>query len=122
MGQASVGGDNKKESELKLKLYSYWRSSCSFRVRIALNLKGTFFLIPLYLLILQSILIFDDDDDDQGWNMSTKQLTWRRESNSAPVRIELVLDDLYFTLLSTIVFIINKSNNNNYVCMYACMV
>ncbi|KAB1202203.1 Glutathione S-transferase zeta class, partial [Morella rubra] len=23
-----------------LKLYSYWRSSCSFRVRIALNLKG----------------------------------------------------------------------------------
>ena len=55
--------------------------------------------------------------------MSTKQLTWRRESNSAPVRIELlVLDDLYFTLLSTIVFIINNSNNNNYVCMYACMV
>ncbi|XP_047332998.1 glutathione S-transferase zeta class-like [Impatiens glandulifera] len=28
-------------AELKnLKLYSYWRSSCSFRVRIALNLKG----------------------------------------------------------------------------------
>ncbi|GMY20110.1 glutathione S-transferase zeta class-like [Fagus crenata] len=24
----------------ELKLYSYWRSSCSFRVRIALNLKG----------------------------------------------------------------------------------
>ncbi|KAL4607882.1 hypothetical protein ACB092_09G207600 [Castanea dentata] len=39
---ASVSGDNKKESELKLKLklYSYWRSSCSWRVRIALNLKG----------------------------------------------------------------------------------
>ncbi|XP_075650219.1 glutathione S-transferase zeta class-like [Castanea sativa] len=38
---ASGSGD-KKESELKpeLKLYSYWRSSCSFRVRIALNLKG----------------------------------------------------------------------------------
>ena len=54
--------------------------------------------------------------------MSTKQLTWRRESNSAPVRIELVLDDLYFILPSTIVFIINKSKNNNYVCMYACMV
>nr|XP_023917102.1 glutathione S-transferase zeta class-like [Quercus suber]POF04791.1 glutathione s-transferase zeta class [Quercus suber] len=34
---ASGSGD-KKESELKL--YSYWRSSCSFRVRIALNLKG----------------------------------------------------------------------------------
>lgn len=26
--------------ESKLKLYSYWRSSCSYRVRIALNLKG----------------------------------------------------------------------------------
>ncbi|KAK7363898.1 hypothetical protein VNO77_06058 [Canavalia gladiata] len=25
---------------MALKLYSYWRSSCSFRVRIALNLKG----------------------------------------------------------------------------------
>ncbi|GKV15556.1 hypothetical protein SLEP1_g26338 [Rubroshorea leprosula] len=24
----------------QLKLYSFWRSSCSFRVRIALNLKG----------------------------------------------------------------------------------
>ena len=56
--------------------------------------------------------------------MSTKELTWRRESNSAPVRIELVSDDLYFTLLSTIVFIIinSNNNNNNYVCMYACMV
>jgi len=28
------------EEPTKLKLYSYWRSSCSFRVRIALNLKG----------------------------------------------------------------------------------
>ncbi|XP_062095665.1 glutathione S-transferase zeta class-like [Humulus lupulus] len=28
------------EGQPKLKLYSYWRSSCSFRVRIALNLKG----------------------------------------------------------------------------------
>ncbi|KAJ1400387.1 Thioredoxin-like superfamily [Sesbania bispinosa] len=28
------------EQDNKLKLYSYWRSSCSFRVRIALNLKG----------------------------------------------------------------------------------
>ncbi|XP_057977840.1 glutathione S-transferase zeta class-like isoform X2 [Malania oleifera] len=28
------------EQPKKLKLYSYWRSSCSFRVRIALNLKG----------------------------------------------------------------------------------
>ncbi|KAM7470160.1 hypothetical protein LguiA_008343 [Lonicera macranthoides] len=28
------------EEPKKLKLYSYWRSSCSWRVRIALNLKG----------------------------------------------------------------------------------
>ncbi|KEH32726.1 putative glutathione transferase [Medicago truncatula] len=28
------------EEEKQLILYSYWRSSCSFRVRIALNLKG----------------------------------------------------------------------------------
>ncbi|KAK6121248.1 hypothetical protein DH2020_045022 [Rehmannia glutinosa] len=28
------------EEPKKLKLYSYWRSSCSHRVRIALNLKG----------------------------------------------------------------------------------
>ncbi|KAK4424466.1 Glutathione S-transferase zeta class [Sesamum alatum] len=33
---ASGGGEASK----KLKLYSYWRSSCSCRVRIALNLKG----------------------------------------------------------------------------------
>ncbi|KAJ1427089.1 Thioredoxin-like superfamily [Sesbania bispinosa] len=31
---------NVVEQDNKLKLYSYWRSSCSFRVRIALNLKG----------------------------------------------------------------------------------
>ncbi|KAL0375892.1 UNVERIFIED_CONTAM: Glutathione S-transferase zeta class [Sesamum calycinum] len=34
--QASGDGESSK----KLKLYSYWRSSCSCRVRIALNLKG----------------------------------------------------------------------------------
>ncbi|XP_043726335.1 glutathione S-transferase 2-like isoform X2 [Telopea speciosissima] len=28
------------QEQTKLKLYSYWRSSCSWRVRIALNLKG----------------------------------------------------------------------------------
>ncbi|PON38503.1 S-crystallin [Parasponia andersonii] len=28
------------EHQPKLKLYSYWRSSCSWRVRIALNFKG----------------------------------------------------------------------------------
>ncbi|KAL2491061.1 Glutathione S-transferase Z1 [Abeliophyllum distichum] len=33
---ASVTGEDSK----KLKLYSYWRSSCSCRVRIALKLKG----------------------------------------------------------------------------------
>ncbi|TJY64711.1 maleylacetoacetate isomerase [Sinimarinibacterium sp. CAU 1509] len=33
-----------------LKLYSYWRSSCSYRVRIALNLKGLGYeLIPIHL-------------------------------------------------------------------------
>ncbi|CAI9101451.1 OLC1v1038781C1 [Oldenlandia corymbosa var. corymbosa] len=39
---ASVGGDGGAgvESSGKLKLYSYWRSSCSCRVRIGLNLKG----------------------------------------------------------------------------------
>ncbi|KAK4580650.1 hypothetical protein RGQ29_024335 [Quercus rubra] len=35
---ASVSCDNKQESELKL--YSHWKSSCSFRALIALNLKG----------------------------------------------------------------------------------
>ncbi|CAK9188656.1 unnamed protein product [Ilex paraguariensis] len=35
--EASGGG---VEESKKLKLYSYWRSSCSCRVRIALNLKG----------------------------------------------------------------------------------
>lgn len=34
---ASGGGNGDKN---QLKLYSYWRSSCSRRVRIALNLKG----------------------------------------------------------------------------------
>lgn len=33
--QAGSGEESKK-----LQLYSYWRSSCAFRVRIALNLKG----------------------------------------------------------------------------------
>ncbi len=33
-----------------LKLYSYWRSSCSYRVRIALNLKGLAYeLLPIHL-------------------------------------------------------------------------
>lgn len=37
--------------EKKLKLYSYWRSSCSERVRIALNLKGIKYeYVPVNLL------------------------------------------------------------------------
>ncbi|EEF43005.1 glutathione-s-transferase theta, gst, putative [Ricinus communis] len=37
--------------EGKLKLYSYWRSSCSCRVRIALNLKGiSYQYIPVNLV------------------------------------------------------------------------
>nr|AAO61856.1 glutathione S-transferase Z1 [Malva pusilla] len=37
--------------ENKLKLYSYWRSSCSYRIRIALNLKGLEYqYIPVNLL------------------------------------------------------------------------
>lgn len=41
-------GEVKKE---KIKLYSYWRSSCAHRVRIALNLKGLDYeYIPVNLL------------------------------------------------------------------------
>lgn len=36
MAESGSGGEKSK----KLQLYSYWRSSCAFRVRIALNLKG----------------------------------------------------------------------------------
>jgi maleylacetoacetate isomerase len=37
--------------EEKLKLYSYWRSSCAHRVRIALALKGLDYeYIPVNLL------------------------------------------------------------------------
>nr|AHA46531.1 zeta class glutathione S-transferase [Larix kaempferi] len=39
---ASVAQENygTSSTSARLKLYSYWRSSCSWRVRIALNLKG----------------------------------------------------------------------------------
>lgn len=38
---AEIGGGVASSVEVpKLKLYSYWRSSCSWRVRIGLNLKG----------------------------------------------------------------------------------
>ncbi|KAK2369346.1 glutathione S-transferase zeta class [Trifolium repens] len=33
-------GEEAEEHNNKLILYSFWRSSCSFRVRIALNFKG----------------------------------------------------------------------------------
>ncbi|OVA05820.1 Glutathione S-transferase [Macleaya cordata] len=38
--EATTASDSNALQVPKLKLYSYWRSSCSFRVRIALNLKG----------------------------------------------------------------------------------
>jgi maleylacetoacetate isomerase len=31
--------DNRREYNPEVKLFAFWRSSCSFRVRIALNLK-----------------------------------------------------------------------------------
>jgi maleylacetoacetate isomerase len=41
----------KAEEEFPLKLYSYWRSSAAYRVRIALNLKGlSFQTIPVNLV------------------------------------------------------------------------
>ncbi|OAY46653.1 hypothetical protein MANES_06G016600v8 [Manihot esculenta] len=40
-----------EEPKNKLKLYSYWRSSCSYRVRIALNLKGlSYEYVPVNLV------------------------------------------------------------------------
>jgi maleylpyruvate isomerase len=40
-----------KESFMKTQLYSFWRSSAAFRVRIALNLKGMDYeVIPVHLL------------------------------------------------------------------------
>lgn len=41
----------KAEDPAQLALYSYWRSSAAYRVRIALNLKGlTFRTIPIHLV------------------------------------------------------------------------
>jgi len=41
----------KAEEATQLKLYSYWRSSAAYRVRIALNLKGlSFQSIPVHLV------------------------------------------------------------------------
>ncbi|KAL7082272.1 hypothetical protein ACP275_14G089300 [Erythranthe tilingii] len=48
---SSGGGGGGGEESKKLKLYSYWRSSCSCRARIALNLKGLDYeYIPVNLL------------------------------------------------------------------------
>ena len=109
--------------KLKLKLYSYWRSSCSFRVRIALNLKGTFFLISLYLLILQSILIFDDDDwlglkyEYKAVNLlKGEQFSPGEKENRISISIRWPL--LYFTFYcyySTTVVVFMCA------CMYVCM-
>ena len=42
--------DHKESIDMKPKLYSYWRSSAAFRVRIALNLKGMQYgVIPVHL-------------------------------------------------------------------------
>jgi len=42
--------DHKESVDMKSKLYSYWRSSAAFRVRIALNLKGMDYeVIPVHL-------------------------------------------------------------------------
>lgn len=48
----------------RLKLYSYWRSSCSHRVRIALNLKGlsSFIRFHFYMVtnrLLAELLVWD---------------------------------------------------------------
>uniref|UniRef100_A0A0E0K197 glutathione transferase n=1 Tax=Oryza punctata TaxID=4537 RepID=A0A0E0K197_ORYPU len=40
MAEAAAPAGETPAAEAKLGLYSYWRSSCSHRVRIALNLKG----------------------------------------------------------------------------------
>lgn len=59
--QATSGGVEIGEQPKKLKLYSYWRSSCAFRVRIALNLKGLLLLLLLpldYSLILMVGFLF----------------------------------------------------------------
>ncbi|KAK7247295.1 hypothetical protein RIF29_42176 [Crotalaria pallida] len=49
MEEAAKAAEEKKGTTLRL--YSYWRSSCSFRVRIALNLKSlTYRYIPVNLL------------------------------------------------------------------------
>ncbi|PHT47151.1 Glutathione S-transferase Z1 [Capsicum baccatum] len=43
------------EESKKLKLYSYWRSSCAFRVRKPLNLKGSVVIEKLSLDYVESL-------------------------------------------------------------------
>ena len=112
-----------------MKLYSYWRSSCSFRVRIALNLKGTFFLrIILFLFILPSILIFLHLFFDYDWSIDRLGLKYEykavnllkgeqfspgEKENRISISIRWPL--LYFLLLLLYYCC------SIYVCMYVCM-
>ena len=119
-----------------MKLYSYWRSSCSFRVRIALNLKGTFFLslflrIILFLFILPSILIFLHLFFDYDWSIDRLGLKYEykavnllkgeqfspgEKENRISISIRWPL--LYFTFYcyySTTVVVFMCA------CMYVCM-
>ena len=46
----TVSHKSKETLSMKPKLYSYWRSSAAFRVRIALNLKDIDYeVIPVHL-------------------------------------------------------------------------
>ena len=46
-----IGGHQREDVQYNLKLYSYWRSSAAYRVRIALNLKELpYELIPVSLV------------------------------------------------------------------------
>jgi hypothetical protein len=55
LGICDVQAESGESNKNKLKLYSYWRSSCSQRVRIALNLKGfpfSFALLKVWIFLL----------------------------------------------------------------------